>query len=43
MSHPNLPKTVPFLPGFQFSDPEKTNHHKTQQFTYKDHTGTPFI
>ena len=33
------PKTVPLLPGFQFSDPEKINHRKTQQFSYKDHPG----
>jgi len=28
----NLPKTVPLLPGFQFTDPLKQNFHKTQQF-----------
>jgi len=28
----NLPKTVPLLPGFQFTDPFKQNFHKTQQF-----------
>ncbi len=39
MSQVNIPKTVPFLPGFQFSNPEKINHHKTQQFNYKDNTG----
>eukprot|EP01016_Furgasonia_blochmanni_P036317 TRINITY_DN4137_c0_g1_i8.p1 TRINITY_DN4137_c0_g1~~TRINITY_DN4137_c0_g1_i8.p1 ORF type:complete len:651 (+),score=231.66 TRINITY_DN4137_c0_g1_i8:95-2047(+) len=30
----NLPKTVPLLPGYQFSDPYKVNHHKTQQFNH---------
>lgn len=29
MSSFAIPKTVPLLPGFQFSDPEKINHHKT--------------
>lgn len=40
----NLPKTVPLLPGFQFTDPfvsltpfhlnlKKQNFHKTQQFS----------
>jgi len=28
----NMPKTVPILPGMQFTDPYKTNFHKTQQF-----------
>lgn len=28
----NLPKTVPLLPGYQFTDPLKQNFHKTQQF-----------
>ena len=36
------PKTVPLLPGFQFSDPEKINHRKTQQFSYKDNTGNKY-
>ena len=34
----NLPKQVPFLPGHVFQDPYKTNFHKTQQFTYSDHS-----
>jgi hypothetical protein len=38
MSTINMPKTVPFLPGFQFTNPDKLNHHKTQQFGLKDQT-----
>ena len=34
----NLPKQVPFLPGHVFNDPYKQNYHKTQQFTYSDHS-----
>jgi hypothetical protein len=34
----NLPKTVPLLPGFQFSDPYKQNFHKTQQFQHVNAT-----
>ena len=34
----NLPSQVPFLPGNVFHDPYKNNFHKTQQFTYSDHS-----
>ena len=34
----NLPGQVPILPGHVFSDPYKQNFHKTQQFTYSDHS-----
>jgi hypothetical protein len=36
----NLPKTVPLLPGFQFTDPLKQNFHKTQQFAVVNSTNT---
>lgn len=36
----NLPKTVPLLPGFQFTDPLKQNFHKTQQFAVVNGTNT---
>eukprot|EP01017_Pseudomicrothorax_dubius_P044864 TRINITY_DN7644_c0_g1_i2.p1 TRINITY_DN7644_c0_g1~~TRINITY_DN7644_c0_g1_i2.p1 ORF type:complete len:663 (+),score=197.49 TRINITY_DN7644_c0_g1_i2:178-1989(+) len=36
MSSLNLPKNVPLLPGNQFTDPFKVNHHKTQTFSVRD-------
>ena len=34
----NIPKQVPILPGHVFNDPYKQNFHKTQQFSYNDHS-----
>lgn len=38
MKAPNLPKSLPFLPGNSKQDPKITRHHKTQLLSFKDGT-----